>query len=112
LWERRDEPVEHLGYGEQRRLEIGLGLAMKPKLLLLDEPSAGLTKEESADVIKIVKKLGQEITVLVVDHDMDMVFELAERIIVLHYGQIIADGTPEEIQADQRVREIYMGIEE
>jgi branched-chain amino acid transport system ATP-binding protein len=112
LWERRDEPVEHLGYGEQRRLEIGLGLAMKPKLLLLDEPSAGLTKEESADIINIIKKLGQEITVLVVDHDMGMVFELAERIIVLHYGQIIADGTPEEIQADQRVREIYMGIEE
>jgi len=112
LWEKMDEPIKNLAYGEQRRLEIGLGLAIDPKLLLLDEPSAGLTKEESADIINIIKKLGQEITVLVVDHDMGMVFELAERIIVLHYGQIIADGTPEEIQADQRVREIYMGIEE
>jgi branched-chain amino acid transport system ATP-binding protein len=93
-------------------LEIGLGLAMQPRLLLLDEPSAGLTKEEGAEVIGIIKGLGGEITVLMVDHDMEMVFEVAERIIVLHYGEIIADGTPAEIEADQKVREIYMGIEE
>jgi branched-chain amino acid transport system ATP-binding protein len=112
LLEKREERVENLAHGEQRRLEIGLGLAMGPRLLLLDEPSAGLTKEEGMEVISIIKNLGSDITVLMVDHDMEMVFEVAERIMVLHYGEIIADGTPEQIQADQRVREIYMGIEE
>ena len=112
LWEKRDEPVSNLAYGEQRRLEIGLGLSMEPKLLLLDEPSAGLTREESSEIIGIIKNLGSEITVLVVDHDMGMVFEVAERILVLHYGQVIADGKPGEIQANQRVREIYMGVDE
>jgi branched-chain amino acid transport system ATP-binding protein len=111
LWEKRDEPVSSLAYGEQRRLEIGLGLAMQPKLLLLDEPSAGLTIDESSDIVEIITNLRQDMTVLIVDHDMDMVFEIAERIIVLHYGQVIADGTPEEIEADQHVREIYMGVE-
>lgn len=111
LWEKRDEPVKNLAYGEKRRLEIGLGLAMQPKLLLLDEPSAGLSKEEGSDVIALIKNLKSDITVLMVDHDMDMIFEVADRIIVLHYGQIISDGTPEMIQRDQRVREIYMGIE-
>jgi branched-chain amino acid transport system ATP-binding protein len=112
LWDQRDEPVSSLAYGVQRRLEIGLGLAMKPRLLLLDEPSAGLTKEESLEIIEIVNSLGQDITVLIVDHDMDMVFEIAERIIVLHYGRVILDGTPEEVQGDQRVKEIYMGVDE
>jgi branched-chain amino acid transport system ATP-binding protein len=112
LWEKRDELVQNLSYGEQRRLEIYLGLCMEPKLLLLDEPSAGSTKEECTDIIGIIKNLESDITVLIVDHDMDMVFGLAERIIVLHYGEIIADGTPEEVQTDQRVREIYMGVEE
>jgi len=112
LWERREEAVENLGYGEQRRLEIGLGLAMEPRMLLLDEPSAGLTKEENADIIEIIRNLGSEITFLIVDHDMEMVFGAAERVIVLHYGQIIADGTPGEIETDQRVREIYMGLEQ
>ena len=112
LLEKREERVGNLAHGEQRRLEIGLGLAMGPRLLLLDEPSAGLTKEEGMEVISIIKNLGSDITVLMVDHDMEMVFEVAERIMVLHYGEIIVDGTPEQIQADQRVREIYMGIEE
>jgi branched-chain amino acid transport system ATP-binding protein len=111
LWEKRDEPVKNLAYGEKRRLEIGLSLAMQPKLLLLDEPSAGLSKEEGSDVIALIKNLKSDITVLMVDHDMDMIFEVADRIIVLHYGQIISDGTPEMIQRDQKVREIYMGIE-
>ena len=112
LWEKRGDLVKNLSYGEQRRLEIHLGLSMEPKLLLLDEPSAGSTKEESADIIGIIKNLESDITVLIVDHDMEMVFELAERIMVLHYGEVIADGTPDEIQIDQRVREIYMGVEE
>lgn len=112
LWERKDELVENISYGEQRRLEIALTLASEPKLLLLDEPSSGLTTAESADIIDVIQKLGGDITVLLVAHDMDLVFGVAERIIVLHYGEVIADGTPEEIQADLRVKEIYMGIEE
>ena len=112
LWEKRDDIVEEIGYGEQRKLEIALSLASEPKLLLLDEPSSGLTLAESADVINILRNLGKDTTVLVVAHDMDLVFGLAERIIVLHYGEIIAEGTPEEIKVDSKVKEIYMGIEE
>lgn len=112
LWEKRGEPVRNLAYGEQRRLEIGLGIAVRPKVLLLDEASAGLSREESFDTIGVIKNLGGDITVVLVDHDMEMVFEVAERIIVLHNGQIIADGVPEEIQADGKVKEIYMGFEE
>lgn len=112
LWGKRDEPVQAISYGEQRKMEIALSLASEPKLLLLDEPSTGLTAAESADVINMLRNLGLGITVLVVAHDMDLVFGLAGRIIVLHYGQIIAEGTPEEIQAHPRVKEIYIGIEE
>lgn len=111
LWEKRNEPVSSLAYGEQRRLEIDLGLALEPKLLLLDEPSAGLTKEEGLEIIGVIKSLESSNTVLIVDHDMELVFEVAQRIIVLHYGEIIADGTPDEIESNKKVREIYMGIE-
>ncbi len=112
LWERRDDLAQALGYGEQRRLEIALSLASEPKLLLLDEPSSGLTASESADIITMIRNVGPDITIVVIAHDMDLVFGLAERIMVLYYGQVIADGTPEEIQANSRVKEIYMGIEE
>ena len=112
LWKKRDDTVRNIGYGEQRKLEIALSLASKPKLLLLDEPSSGLTAAESADVIDMIRNMGSDITVIIVAHDMDLVFRLAERIIVLHYGEIIAEGTPERIQADSRVKEIYIGIEE
>jgi branched-chain amino acid transport system ATP-binding protein len=111
LWERRNELVKNLSYGEQRKLEVALTLALEPKLLLLDEPSCGLTSGESAEISESIRKLGRDITVLVVAHDMDFVFGIADRILVLHYGKVIADGKPEEIRADPRVKEIYMGIE-
>ena len=112
LWEKCGELTQDISYGEQRKLEIALSLASEPKLILLDEPSAGLTAEESADLVDQIQNLGRDMTVIVVAHDMDLVFGLADRIIVLHYGRIIVEGTPEEIQADSRVREIYMGLEE
>ena len=112
LWEKRDTAVESLGYGEQRRLEIALSLASEPKLLLLDEPSSGLSSVESADIIPLIRNLGKDVTIIIIDHDMDLVFGLAERIIVLNYGEVIADGTSEEIQDNPRVKEVYMGIEE
>jgi len=111
LWEKRNTLTKDLSYGERRRLEVSLSLASEPRLLLLDEPSCGLTAAESADIITMITNLGKDITVIIVAHDMDLVFGVAERIIVLHYGEVVADGTVEEIQANPRVREIYMGVE-
>lgn len=112
LWDMRDELVKNMSYGDQRRLEIAMSLAPKPKILLLDEPTAGLTAAESAGITDMIVNLGKEITVLIIAHDMDLVFGVAERIIVLHYGRPIADGTPKEIQNHAKVKEIYMGLEE
>jgi branched-chain amino acid transport system ATP-binding protein len=112
LWQMKDVPARAISYGEQRKLEIALSLASEAKLLLLDEPSAGLTAAEGADVIEMIRDLGQDITVVLVAHDMDLVFGMAKRIIVLHYGEVIADGNPDEIQANSRVKQIYMGVEE
>jgi branched-chain amino acid transport system ATP-binding protein len=112
LWSMRENQVKMISYGEQRKLEIALCLASQPRLLLLDEPSAGLTSGERLGVMEMIRNLPADIAVIIVDHDMDLVFGLANRIIVLHYGQIIAEGTPEEIQAHPKVKEVYMGIEE
>jgi len=112
LWEKKDDPVHAISYGEQRKLEIALSLASGPKLLLLDEPSTGLTTTESADITSMIRALGADVAVILVAHDMDLVFGVAERIIVLHHGEIIVEGTPEEISHDLRVKEIYMGSEE
>lgn len=109
LWEKRNDPVHAIAYGEQRKLEMTLSLTSEPALLLLDEPSTGLTTTESADIIRRIGALGTDITVIMVAHDMDLVFGVAERIIVLHYGKIIAEGTPDKIRQDSRVAEIYMG---
>jgi branched-chain amino acid transport system ATP-binding protein len=112
LWEKRDDLVRNMSHGEQRNLEIVLSLASEPKVLLLDEPTAGLTEAESANIIKVVSGLGSDTTVLFVAHDMDLVLNVADRIIVLHYGHTIAEGTPEGIQANPKVKEVYMGIKE
>ena len=109
LWDKRDEIVSSLAYGEQRKLEMALSLASEPELLLLDEPSCGLTPTESADITARIKDLGSKITVLMIAHDMDLVFGVAERIILLHFGEITAEGTCDEIRANQMVKDIYMG---
>ena len=111
LWEKRDDLVRNIGYGEQRRLEITLCLASQPRLLLLDEPNCGLTSAENAELVQKIGELAPDIPVIIVSHDMDLVFDVAERIIVLHYGRIIADGKREKIRTDSRVAEIYMGME-
>jgi branched-chain amino acid transport system ATP-binding protein len=111
LWEKRNELVKSISYGEQRKLEIALSLAAEPKLLLLDEPSCGLTASESADITNRIRALGGKITVVLVAHDMDLVFGVAQRIMVLHYGELIIDGTCEQIRTDPKVKEIYMGAE-
>lgn len=111
LWEKRNELIKNLGYGEQRKLEILLCLVSRPKLLLLDEPNCGLTSAESSDLINKIYHLGRDIPVIIVSHDMDLVFGVADRVIVLHHGEIVADGSPKEIKADSSVKEIYMGID-
>lgn len=112
MWKKKDEPVRAISYGEQRKMEIVLGLASEPKLLLLDEPTAGLSLAEIPPFMNAIKTLAAGTTVLFTSHDMDVVFGLADRVVVLYFGQIIAQGTPEAIQADPRVKEIYLGIQE
>lgn len=112
LWEKKDVPITGLSHGEQRQVEIALALASKPKLLLLDEPNAGLSIAETAAVINITRNLPEDTTVFFCAHDMDLVFSMADRVVVLYYGQIIAEGIPKEIQANTTVREIYLGAEE
>jgi len=106
---RVDAKVSALAHGEQRQLEIAMALATRPRLLLLDEPMAGMGKEESERLTRLLAKLKGEETMLLVEHDMDVVFALADRISVLVYGRVIATGTPAEIRADAAVRAAYLG---
>jgi branched-chain amino acid transport system ATP-binding protein len=109
FWERRHEPIKILSYGEQRQMEVVLSLASKPKILLLDEPTAGLSIAESADLTSIINNLQEDTGVLICTHDMDIALNLADRIIVLSYGKLVAQGTPEQIRRDSKVREVYLG---
>ena len=102
--------VANLSHGEQRQLEIALALAGNPRLLLLDEPTAGLSPAESRLMADLLAGLDPAITVLMIEHDMDIALALASHVTVLHYGRVIADGTREEIRADPQVREIYLGV--
>ncbi len=107
-----DELSQNLSYGDQRKLEIAIALSSGPKVLLLDEPAAGLNPEETMGVMKVIKKIqGQGITILVVEHDMKLVMGVCERIVVLNYGTKIAEGTPEEIQNNPEVIKVYLGEE-
>jgi len=102
-------PTYELAYGQQRLLEIALALATKPKVLLLDEPAAGVPQQESAELFSVIANLSQEIAVLFIEHDMNVVFRFAHRIIVMVGGRILLQGAPKEIAADARVREVYLG---
>ena len=101
--------TRQLAYGQQRLVEIALALATRPRVLLLDEPAAGVPRDESAGLFAAIANLSREITVLFIEHDMNVVFQFASRILVMVGGRILVDGTPEEIAADPRVREVYLG---
>ena len=102
-------PIAEVAYGEKRRLEIAMALAQKPKLLLLDEPLAGLSREERAAMKDLIGRIPREVTVVMIEHDMDTALDLAERITVLHYGSVIVEGTRAQIIADPKTREVYLG---
>ena len=107
--DRKDVEVRNLSHGEQRQLEIVLGLASDPKILLLDEPAAGLSSGESAEMAQFLMKLDPNLAILLIEHDMDVVFDVAAQISVLHFGEILETGTPQQIHDSARVQEIYLG---
>jgi len=105
------DEVARLSYGEQRQLEIGVALATQPTLLLLDEPTAGMSPEETQRMTRLLAGLPRAVTMLIIEHDMDVVFSLADRITVLHGGEVLVDGAPEAVRADPRVYEVYLGTD-
>jgi branched-chain amino acid transport system ATP-binding protein len=102
--------ARHLSYGEQRQLEIGIAIAGEPDLLLLDEPTSGMSPAETQRMIDLVASLPRTLSILMIEHDMRVVFSLADRITVLYYGEVLASGPPADIQANARVREVYLGV--
>jgi branched-chain amino acid transport system ATP-binding protein len=104
-----DRPVAQTSYGERRRVEIAMALAQGPKVLLLDEPFAGLSVEERRDVLNLIGAIPRDVTIVMIEHDMDVALEFAERITVLHFGQVVVEGTRSEVVAHPRTREIYLG---
>jgi ABC-type branched-subunit amino acid transport system ATPase component len=104
-----ERATREMAYGQQRLLEIALALATRPRVLLLDEPAAGVPKDESAELFAVIANLSSELTVLFIEHDMDVVFRFASRIIVMVGGRILVEGTPDEVGRDPRVREVYLG---
>jgi branched-chain amino acid transport system ATP-binding protein len=102
--------VRHLSYGAQRQLEIAIALAGEPELLLLDEPTSGMSLTETTRIIELIAALPRTLSMLMIEHDMKVVFSVADRITVLYYGKVLASGTPAEIQANSRVREVYLGM--
>jgi len=108
LLTKANELAANLSHGEQRNLEVGIALATEPQLLCLDEPTAGMRTAETQATMALVRSIAQNLTILIVEHDMQVVMELAHRITVLHYGEILAEGTPAEIQQNPRVLEVYL----
>ena len=108
LLDKERELAANLSHGEQRNLEIGIALATEPKLLCLDEPTAGMSVTETHATVELVRRIAADLTILIVEHDMEVVMGLARTITVLHYGEVLAEGTPAEIQANPRVQEVYL----
>ncbi len=108
LLPKADELAANLSHGEQRNLEIAIALATGPRLLCLDEPTAGMSAGETRDTIGLIRRIARSLAILIVEHDMEVVMELATRITVLHYGEVLAEGTPAEIQRNARVLEVYL----
>ncbi len=109
--DRKNTEVRNLSHGEQRQLEIVLGLASDPKILLLDEPAAGLSTGESTEMAHFLLKLDPKLAILLIEHDMDVVFDVADEISVLHFGEVLETGAPEDIKKSPRVQEIYLGTD-
>ena len=105
----RDKPASDLAHGQQRALEVAMALAAEPTLLLMDEPTAGMSPEETTVMMKLIERLAAERTVILVEHKMKLVMGLCERLIVLHHGEFLAEGTPDEIRANSEVRRVYLG---
>ncbi|MFD2922295.1 ABC transporter ATP-binding protein [Halobacillus naozhouensis] len=112
LYKRRHVNVKNLSYGEQRQIEIMLGIATDPSILLLDEPTAGMSQSETDYIVNLLTKLPEELTLMIIEHDLDIIFGLAERMIVLHDGHVLIDDSPEIVRDHPQVNEIYMGSEE
>ena len=105
----KDEIAGNLSHGDQKRLEIGIALATRPKLLLLDEPTAGLAPTETRQVIELIKEIAKNLTIILVEHKMKVVMEVSDKITVLHYGRLLAQGSPDEIRSNEEVRRVYLG---
>jgi branched-chain amino acid transport system ATP-binding protein len=111
LLERKNNVAGELSYGQQRALEIGLAIATNPELILLDEPTAGMSSEETREAVKLIRRVTEGKTLIIVEHDMEVVFSIADRISVLYYGKVLASGLPGEIRNDQKVKDAYLGEE-
>jgi branched-chain amino acid transport system ATP-binding protein len=111
LLDRKDVTAGLLSYGQQRALEIGLTIATEPELILLDEPTAGMSSEETREAVKLIGRVTQGKTLIIVEHDMEVVFSLADRITVIYYGEVLASGPPDEIRQNQKVKDAYLGEE-
>jgi branched-chain amino acid transport system ATP-binding protein len=109
LLEKKEVPAGFLSYGEQRGLEVGLTIASDPEIILLDEPTAGMSMDETRQAIKLIDRVTKGKTLVIIEHDMEVIFSLADVITVMHYGEIVATGSPEEIRKDQKVKEAYLG---
>jgi branched-chain amino acid transport system ATP-binding protein len=112
LWESRERAAKTLAHGEQRALEIGMALASRPRLLLLDEPTAGMSPEETRTMMDLIVKLASERTVILVEHKMKLVLGISDRILVLHHGELLAEGTPQEVRRNEAVKRVYLGQRE
>lgn len=109
LGNKLDTPVADLSHGEQRQLEVGMAMAAEPTLMLLDEPASGLSRGERERLVELLNDLPSEVTLILIEHDMDVALNVARRLVVMHEGQTVAEGTPSEIRANQLVHDIYLG---